>query len=181
MALKKCIECGGTVSDTALACPHCQGNWRGANCAACGISMRLSDEAVQIPWSRDYEGLYVVYLHETCLLVLLPDRDVPCQDCGALINLRAHGLALCGLGAFKNSQGDTWDVPKPWPIPYVHYRPEPRSCPKCGSQWPIDVKGIHGPEYKRCGKCHLPNFNLNRGTLFRKHKLCHDCGGFSEE
>src|ERR1035438_4040021 len=101
MGLQKCIECGGVVSDDAYQCPHCKGDWRGERCRACGVGMRLSDSVVQIV-ALGSEGPSPWYLHEACLDVLLPDRDLPCQDCRTPINVRAHGLALF-RGVFKNS------------------------------------------------------------------------------
>ena len=105
MGLDKCIECGGAVSDAALACPHCKGDWHGQSCGACGIRMRLSDAVVQILDYSSFEGPFSKYLHEACLLVLLPDRQVPCQDCGTPIKVRAHGLAARGRSPNSSKNG----------------------------------------------------------------------------
>jgi hypothetical protein len=192
MPLTTCIECGASVSDNAVLCPSCRSNWRGIKCAACNVRMRQS-EALHVPDCFEGKTVRGKFFHEQCLLTLLPNRDARCRDCGTTINIRSHGFAFCSSGVFLKSQDDTsrqvdpespfdsCEVVKQWSIPYAQYVCGTRSCPNCGCSTPLAYKTKNRflDGYKMCLECSLPDFGLNTGTVFRRHKLCHDRGGWS--
>ncbi len=98
MALKKCVECGGTVSDKAYACPSCQCDPKGQVCRVCKKIIRLSDAVRVYNTERKYSDSDESvrddkFVHKECLLALFPDVSAPCWDCGSPINAREYGLA----------------------------------------------------------------------------------------
>lgn len=174
MALKKCIECGGTVSAEAYTCPHCECDPRGRACAACKKIMKIS-EAVKVyhtrrPMVEGVDGHYYEasdglerddrFVHKDCLLALLPDVDMPCSDCGTPINVRAHGLTEAHFlyvlegppkHAWSSSDDSRWSS----------YRAAtgPRWCPKCGNPAPLKVRSSRWQG--KCDKCGLPVFRIH--------------------
>jgi len=195
MALKKCIECGDTVSDKAHTCPHCECDPRGRACAVCNRTMKIS-EAIKVfhtrrPMVEGLDGQYYEasdgsvrddrFIHKACLLALLPDVDMPCSDCGTPLNVRAHGLAKAPSLSILEGSPQCAHFSSPWSSSddsrwssYPDKTGGPYSCPKCGNPAPLKKKSP--TQFQRnCDKCGLPVLRVHDAQVLSStstHKPC---------
>lgn len=123
MSLLKCVECGGTVADSAANCPHCSTpHFKGLACRICGEVMRVSD--------KDSVRHQDLFYHRKCVSQIfadLPDYKCPecgkprsglvedhlrgnslfyerCRGCGAELRLVVGDCHGCGLAVLANHQ-----------------------------------------------------------------------------
>ena len=110
-SLRSCVNCGHTVSQSAVLCPKCGGLARGEVCYFCGRERPLASLGHSI-------GVPSVYFCEECVQQRFsPPADQACSDCGAHLPQRpARELLACYF-----------------PDGVAH---APMTCPSCGSTSP---------------------------------------------
>lgn len=122
MAIIKCPECGGNVSDQAPKCPHCGFDMENrVICVSCGHVLSSNDaKCPQCGTSTPWVNLFVT-----------------CPECGELIRRGSETCPKCGIllrfTDFCEECGHALDKSKATCTNCGHPAPWARTCPECGN------------------------------------------------
>lgn len=167
MPLVDCIECGAPVSTSAHTCPKCQRAPGGGICVICDKQIKIED-AFRITGS-DIEayrrsGAHLRsdrFAHQSCVLELFPDIDVPCGDCGAPTSVRNVGLgSRPALYTVETPESARWYSfsDHGWREEKQYREAAITSCPQCGSVRPLQ----QAETYQRsCSRCSLALLDMH--------------------
>lgn len=167
MPLVECIECGAKVSPSAHTCPQCQRAPGGGICVICDKRIRIEDAFRITGWDLEAYRRSGVHLrsdqfaHQSCVLELFPDIEVPCGDCGAPTNVRKLALGsgpnLYTVESPESARWYSWSE-HGWREEKQYREAAIISCPQCGSVRPLQQAETYP---RSCSRCSLPLLDMH--------------------